>query len=213
MAGNLLTIQNQFYAQLPISFVPDDLDERYMKLLGDKRKLYASAIDYLNSTMLDITFPSASVETIQNPQNLHRKEIKYKVVKNAYDLFEKEITLTFNNVDSNLNYMMFLELWFKHYLNTDSPYDEPLIITMVDQNRRALYNIQYRDVMWTYIGENKLAFNDQAISQKTFQMKFTFNFMDIQFSESGGNSIDIISGNSYGGKLDPNYGRDLPDQN
>lgn len=197
---NLTTLNNQFHYNLPLDFVPAAYEERYMKMLGDKRKLYSSVLDYLNSTIQSISFPGVNFPTVSNPQNLKRKQIKWKTVGNIYDLFDSEITVTFLNVDSNLNYVIFMDILMNHYLNVDRPYDAAMVITVIDQNRNALYHLQYRDVIWTGISGNNFAFNDQTIQNKTFTMTFTYNFIDFEYVAD---KVDIISGNTYGSNLTP----------
>lgn len=198
---NLTSLQNQFHFNLPLDFIPDTYEERYMKLLGDKRKLYSSVLDYLNSTILSITFPGITFPIVSNPQHLHTKKINWKSVGNIYDLFEETVTVTFNNVDSNINYIIFMDILMNHYLNVNKPYDAALIITVIDQNRKALYHIQFRDVIWTGIGNNTFAFNDQTLQTKNFTMTFTYNFIDFELINNGNTNkpIDIITGNDYNG--------------
>lgn len=191
---NLGTLNNQFHFNLPLDFVPDGYEERYMKLLGDKRKLYSSVLDYLNSTIQSMSFPGIAFPTVSNPQILKRKQIKWKTVGNIYDLFDKTVTVTFLNVDSNLNYIIFMDILMNHYLNVEKPYDEALIITVIDQDRNALYHLQYRDVIWTGISDNNFAFNDQIVQSKTFTMTFEYNFIDFEYVAD---KIDIISKNGY----------------
>ena len=196
--GNITTLNNQFHFNLPIDFVPDIYEERYMKLLGNQRKLYKTVVDYLNSTIQDISFPGINFPTVSNPQVTKRKKIKWKTVGNIYDLFEDTITVTLLNVDGNVNYLIFLDILMKHYLNTDKSYDEPIMITVIDQNRNALYHIQFKDVIWTGLSSNKFAFNDQTIQNKNFTMTFEYNFIDFQYVAD---NVDIITDNTYGSQL------------
>ena len=201
--GNITTLSNQFDFALPYDFIPASMEERYMKLLGNQRKLYATVVDYLNSTIQDISFPAINFPVVSNPQILQRKIIKWKTVGNIYDLFEDTITVSLLNVDSNINYIIFLDVLMNHYHNVEKAYDEPLIITVIDQNRNALYHIQFRDVIWTGLSSNKFAFNDQTIQNKTFTMTFEYNFIDFEYIGGNNDNIDIITGNSYGSPLNP----------
>jgi len=191
---NISTQSNQFHFNLPLDFIPDGYEERYMELLGDKRKLYSTVLDYLNSTIVSITSPGVTFPTVSNPQILKRKQIKWKTVGNIYDLFDKTITVTFLNVDSNLNYIIFMDILINHYLNVENPFDESLIITIIDQNRNALYHLQYRGVIWTGISDNNFAFNDQTVQSKTFTMTFEYNFIDFELVSK---KTDIITKNRY----------------
>ncbi len=196
--SNLTTLNNQFVFNLPLDFLSDQIEDKHIKILKAKRKWYSTTLDYLNSNILSITFPSINFPVVSNPQNLQRKQILWKTVGNVYDLFSKDITVTFECVDSNWNYLIMLEALTNHYLNTQKAYDEALIITVVDENKHALYHIQFRDVIWTGLSDNTLGYNDVNLTSKTFTCTFTSNFMDIEFVAD---KSDIISGNNYNGNF------------
>lgn len=191
---NLNSINNQFHINLPPDFVPENIEERYYKFLKGKRKIYASVLDYLNSTAKTITFPELNFPTVSNEQNIKRKKIAWKTVGNVYDMYNKELTITFNDVDSKMNYFIMHDILTNHYLNTDNPYDQNIIVTVIDENRNALYHIQYRSVIFTGIGGNTFSFGEQIIENKTFDISFICNYIDIKWVL--GNE-DIISDNTY----------------
>lgn len=195
---NLITVNNQFHFSLPLDFIPESREERYMDLLKAKRKLAPSVIDYINSTIQTVSFPSINFPFVNNPQILKRKQIKWKTVGNIYDLFDDTITVTFLNVDSNINYIIMLDTLMNHYLNVEKPYDSSIVVTMLDQNRQALYHIQFRDVIWTGMSDNTFAFNDSAVQNKTFTATFTYNFIDFEYVAD---KVDIITDNTYGNNL------------
>lgn len=196
--NNLTTLNNQFYFNLPEDFIPEKYEERYLKLLGSKRKLHASVIDYLNSTIQSITYPAIKFPVVSNPQNIKRKQIKWKTVGNIYDLFDDTITITFLNVDSNINFIIINDILMKHYLNVDKPYDGSIMISILDENRFGMYHIQFRDVIWTGLSETTFGYNDQTIQNKTFTATFTYNFIDYEYIPD---KVDIITNNSYKNNL------------
>jgi hypothetical protein len=197
---NLTTLNNQFHFNLPLDFIPPLIEERYLKYLSGKRKLHRSVLDYINSTIQTVSMPGVKFPVVSNPQNLHRKKIKWKTVGNIYDHFDEEVTVTFLNVDSNLNHMIMMDSLVNHYLDTDKTYDEPIVVTVLDERRNALYHVQYRDVMWTGLDGNTFGFNDQSFQNKTFTATFQYNFIDIEYVLD---KTDIISNNTYGNLSTP----------
>lgn len=192
---NISTLSNSFHYNLPLDFIPSSFEERYMKMLKNQRKTYITALDYLNSSIIDITWPSLTIPTSKQIMK-YGKETYWKGAQNIYDLFDKTCTITFNNVDSNLNYIMIMECLINNYLNVQKPYDSNLVMTLIDQNRKALYFAQYRSVIFTGQDANKLAYNDQQISNKTFTINFTYNYFDIEFVAD---KIDIIVDENFNG--------------
>lgn len=191
---NLGTLNNQFHINLLVDFVPENLEERYLKFLKSKNKIYSSTKDYLDSTCKTITFPGISFNTVSNEQNIRRKNIKWKAVDNIYDLFDKDMTVTFHDVDSKMNYLIMQDILTNHYLNTNKAYDQNILVTVIDENRNALYQIQYRNVIWTGISSNTFSFGENIIASNTFDLNFTYNYIDIQWVLD---NTDIISENDY----------------
>lgn len=194
MSNNLLTINNQFEFNFPVDFVKPEIEQRYLSYIKSKRKLHSSIREFLNSTVLSISFPSLTFNTVSNEQILHRKKIKWKAVDNVYDLFSNSITVTFNDVDSHINYFILMDILTTKYLDTDKAYDENIMITIVDENRNALYHIQFRDVIWTNLSDITLGYNEQSMGAPSFTAEFTYNFIDIKWVDS---DTDIISENIY----------------
>lgn len=192
MANNLPTINNQFEFNFPIDFVPDEIEKKYKPYLKAKRKIHSTVRDYLNSTILDISFPSVTFNTVSNEQILHRKRVKWKAVDNIYDLAEKQVTLTISNVDSNINYFILLDILSDKYLDPNKPNDENINLTIVDENRNAIFQIQFRSVMWTSISNTSFGFNKQEMGSNTFTIEFTYNYYDIEWVND---HSDIIVGN------------------
>lgn len=191
---NLNTVNNQFYFSLPADFIPEKYEERYMKLLGNRRKVYSTVLDYLNSTIQKISYPAIKFPTVSNPQILKRKILKWKTVGNIFDLYDPTVTVTFLNVDGNMNFLIMQDILVNHYLNVEKPYDAPLLMTVLDQNRNAMYHIQYRSLIWTGISDNEFAYNDQVIQNKNFTMTFEYGYIDYEYVAD---KTDIITGNKY----------------
>lgn len=198
MANNLQTLNNQFEFNFPAGFVSENIEKRYLPYLKSKRKMHSTVQDFLSSTILDISFPSLNIETTSNDQVKHRKKINWKSVGNIYDYFDKEASITIQNVDSNINYFILLNVLSEKYLDVNSPYDENIIVTVVDENRNGLYNIQFRSVIWKKLSGTDFGFNKQTMGENTFTLSFFYNYMDVQWIEDG---RDIITGSIFD---DPN---------
>ena len=196
MSGfSLPTLNNQFCFDISDDFVHKDIEERYIKLLKEQRRPFKSVIDYINSTILDITFPSIAFPTAEQTTRLGQK-IVWKGDEPIYNLLDKKGTITFQSVDSNLNYLIIMDCLIRNYLDTSLVHDPSLVMVMVDQNRKALYFMQYSGVVFTGQEGNKFAYNDQQVSSKTFTIDFVYNFFSPEFVYD---KIDIIMNQGYTG--------------
>lgn len=173
-----------FIFNLPVDFVPPDLELDYMKMLRKNRIPAESVVSYLNSTIKEIAFPAISVEL---PMQNHKygKEITWKSSKNVYDTFTKELDITFKSVNSHLNYFLMLDMCVRHYLDVIKTYDSPLFIRILDKHKDAIFEIRFRSVNFKGLSENRLNYSDLAAEEKTFSMTFAYNYLDIDYLLTG----------------------------
>ncbi len=178
--SNLPSLNNQFVFNLPDDFIPEELEKDYLTLIKNFRSIYKSVIDYLNSTILSISFPGLTLKTVSNPQITKKKILKYKSVDNIHDLYDETVTITFLNVDSNLNYFIMQNIIAANYLNAQQTYDKPVMVTTVDKDRKGIFQIKYNDVMFLSVSDNSFANNDSSIQNKNFTVTFTYNLINTE---------------------------------
>lgn len=143
---------------------------------------YENVVDYLNSTIKEISVPGLS---INSPiQKIKRgKEINYKPATNVNDIMNRELDITFRSIDSDLNYWLMFDIFLKHYLNVtpEGRFVNPFTITALDIHRDAIYRINFKQIVLQTLSELRFSYSDQAFSEKTFTLTFRFNFIDIEF--------------------------------
>ena len=172
---------NQFFFNLPIDFVGEDIEEKYKLLLEKNFIQYDSVIDYINSTIKEIIIPSFQMES--SMQHIKRgKEIYWKDAKNVFDNFTRELDITFRAVDSYLNYFMLLDVIKEFNLNTDLQYIPYFQVHILDKDGDILYTILYKEILLKSISEVRLSYNLTDFSEKTFTVTFLYNFLDITYN-------------------------------
>jgi hypothetical protein len=171
---------NQFIFQFPSDFVSSELEQKY-NLLFDKNLIpYNSTIDYINSTIKEIVFPSLTFDISQ--QILKRgKRVAFKDAKNIFDSFTNEIDITFRSVDSHLNYFMLMELLIDFQLNVEEQYIPLFTLHILDKDGDMVYNIIFKEVLFKSLSETRLSYNATDFSEKTFSLTFQYNFIDINW--------------------------------
>ena len=162
---------NQFIFNLPTDFIPVRLEEKY-KLLFEKNLIpYDSVIDYINSTIKEITSPSLQFDTSE--QTLKRgKNIKWKDAKNVMDAFTHEIDMTFRAVDSYFNYNMLQEIIIDFQMDNSKPYIPFILVHMLDKDGDIMYTTQYDEVLVKSLSEVRYSYNITDFSEKTFTITF-----------------------------------------
>lgn len=190
---SLPTQSNQFLFSLPTDFISTKIEERWMPFLKKNRSVYTSVLDYLNSSIRGLTFPSVSIDS--SKQNRKRKEISWRPVTNFYDTFTREVDITFQSVDSNLNHLIMLDAVKDSYLDTEKNYVEPLTLAIVDVNRDVIANVYFRSVNIRSLSEVPYSFADIAIEDKTFTMQIVYNYLEVDFLLG---KVDIITDDEKG---------------
>jgi len=186
---NLSSLSSQFVFNLPPDFVTQKVKDKYKKMLRKNHIPYDDVLDYLNSTITEVVFPSMSYITPEQTM-YHGKQIQWKGAQNVYDTFVRELDITFDSVNSHLNYFILVDILTEEYLDTDKNYSPDLSITILDKHGDAIYDILFRSVNIKSLSETRLNFSDQVVDQKTFSMSFIYNYIDIKYNLDG---EDIIT--------------------
>lgn len=192
MSLHLPSQSSNFVFSLPTDFVGQNVIDLYKKRLKNYRSPYDNILDYLNSTVKDVLFPGMSIELPM--QHIKRgKEITWKSSQNVYDLFTKEIDVTFQSVNSHFNYFVILDFITNGYLDTTNTYQSPLMLRILDENKDGLFDVRFRSVNFKGLSELRLNYSELKADEKTFTMTFAYNFLDLIFLEEGKDVIQDIN--------------------
>jgi len=195
-----ISAQNsQFIFNFPEDFIEQYLVDQFDKLMEKNFISYDSVTDYINSTIKEIVFPASSFEV--KTQTLKRgKQFSYKDSKSVFDNFTNELDITFRSVDSYLNYFIMLQILIEFYLNTDKHHIPVFNLQILDKDGNLIYTIYFEQILLKTIGEVRLGYNSQDITEKTFSITFRYNFIDIRWeldddTKTSTSIFDIPAGN------------------
>ena len=103
---------------------------------------YDTVLDYVNSTLKEVTIPSMTYENQQ--QTLRRgKKVNWKDSKSVFDTFPGEIDITFRAVDSYLNYFILVQIMTEFYLNNHKHAIELFTLDIIDKDGDLIYTILF----------------------------------------------------------------------
>ena len=172
---------SQFIFNMPQNFLKPEILQTYTPILEKNWVQYENVIDYINSTIKSVNFPGISFD-MPKQITVRGKERYFKPSKNIQDITTThELTVTFRSVDSNLNYMLLLDILSKHYLDTDNAFIDPFTITSVDMHRDAIYIIRFYEIIFKAQSDNTFNYSQQKVTAQEFTITFHFNFYDIEF--------------------------------
>jgi len=171
---------NQFIFNFPVDFIEPYLYEQFEKLMDKNFIPYESVVDYINSTIKEVVFPSASFENKE--QVLRRgKVVGWKDSKSVFDTFTNELDITFRAVDSYLNYFVLLQVLIEFYLNNKKEQIPMFHLEILDKDGSLIYTIMFEEVLLKSIGELRLGYQMYDIGEKLFTITFRYNFIDIRW--------------------------------
>lgn len=185
---------NQFKFNFPTDFISEEVNQKLQQFMDKNFIPYDKPIDYLNSTIKEVVFPSIQIDgSIQTHK--YSKEIEYKPTQNIHDLNTKELDITFRSIDSHANYFMLRQILTEYYNNTRKYYMPWLTLDILDKDGDVVYVVKFRSVLWKSQSEIRLAYNVQDISEQTFSLTYRFLYLDIDWMLS--DTEEIIGENIY----------------
>jgi len=169
---------NQFLFNFPVDFMSKDVEERLKKYMEKNWIPYTSPMEYVNSSIKEIVFPSISYE---GSEQIHKfgKKIEYKPAGNIHDTYTNSLDITLRSVDSHSNYFMLQQIFAEYYNNTRKYYLPWLNLIMLDKDGDFLYSVNFRSVLLKSLSEVRLMYQSQDVSEQTFSITFKYNFIDI----------------------------------
>ena len=185
---------------LPKTFLPQEVEEKYTAMLNKDVVPMNTAIDYLNESIQAITIPGISDLTVQQQQhgsngiqtmdvgNKKRinvetsHEINYLTTTNPLESIEKEFKVTFRTNQGLLNYFMLYETAF-HYSCKEFAWEcEPVMdVEFMNEDGTVISSLKFIDVFMN--GMDGLEFNYTKIDREsnTFDVTFKFNNIDYEY--------------------------------
>lgn len=202
--------QDGFRLLLPDEFIVNEINDKYTRIIKEKKGYLYRPIDFLNETIQGIQvlgFQDGVIEQIQPSHNgkpmidadrikqnnfMHTgSEYVYRSEKNPLALIDKTLNITFRHTLGFLNYFLIFEnFWYQYSRDFQFKYPRnPKNSNLVEQFAIDLFDnigqIYSRIILYNPIinGIDMLDLNyTQPIAQsQTFQVTFKYSNIDYQF--------------------------------
>ena len=188
-----------FKFQLPKDFLPQELDEKYAKLLAKNASVIVSPIDYLNESIQGVTFPGISELLTEQGQigfNSNRDvdgkqgtEPDYKHVYlssiNPLAAISREFKVTFRQNQGLYNYWMMYETIFHKILKDKrKSYDEVFTLFIMNETGEACARVDMYDNYISAIDGIEFNYNKVDRQTDTFDVLFKFNNIDFNLIDN-----------------------------
>ena len=174
---------NQFRFNFPSDFLSQETHDRLKRFMDKNWIPYDDPIDFLNSTIKEIVYPSISYE---GSEQTHRfgKKIEYKPSGSIYDTYNNTLDITLRSVDSNANYFMFQQIFAEYYNNTRKYFLPWIDLEILDKDGDVLYSVVFRAPLLKSLSEVRLMYQSMDVTEQTFTMTFAYNFIDVYWELS-----------------------------
>lgn len=191
-----------FKFELPKTFLPKEVTEKYQKLLA-ATGVVSKPIDYLNESIQGINIPGISDLTIDQTQHSKNsisglgkinvepsRSNTYKSPANPLDKINKEITITFRYNQGFYNYFMLYEtIFWKFCKPTNYPNEDVLYIDLLDEDGRVNSRVKYMDCIIDSIDGLDFTYSKIERDAGTFNVTFKFNNIDFVYLDKDGKEI------------------------
>lgn len=183
---------------LPKTFIPEEVEKKYTKLLNSDAYTIKSAIEYLNESIQSITMPGISDLTIVQEQhganninvikNLNgrlnvepKHEITYLSSGNPLEKIDKEFKVTFRTNQGLYNYFMLYETAF-YYACREFRWEPESVmyIEILNEDGVVVSKVKFMDVYIDGIEGLEFSYNKIERESGTFDVTFKFNNIDFE---------------------------------
>ena len=188
-----------FRFNFPKDFLPKEVEEKYANMLNQDKNIIVTPIDYLNESIQGISLPGiADLTTEQSQHSQHpegaartehfntvepeRRNNTYSVA-NPLSQISMEFTVTFRQNQGLYNYWMLYEtIFYKILKQYDKKYlDDLFYIDVLSETGIPLYRIKIIQPYIDSLDGVSFSYNKIERSDETFDLKFKFNNIDIDF--------------------------------
>jgi hypothetical protein len=181
---------NQFIFNFPQNFITDALEKQFQVLMNKNFIPYLTVMDYINSTIKDIVFPSISFDSVEQRQ-IYGKKFNWREAGNVMDKYQGELDISFRSVDSHLNYFMIEQCLINFYLQKENFLDI-LSIQVLDKYGDVIYTILLKDVIFKSLSELRMSYNASIVEEQLFTVQIQYNYIYPLWSLTGTSEGKLI---------------------
>ena len=170
---------NNFIVTIPQNFIYPDIQKRYGTYLKRLPLPYDSVTDYLNASVQAVTFPSLSMELVE--QTLYEDQISAKGGLQPARYLSREFTMTFKTYEGYINYWMMYDLiWAYWNLDKKSKYLPDITLTFLDHYGYEFLTVVLKQIIIYGISEIELNYSTNTAEFKNFTCNFKYNYIDFK---------------------------------
>ena len=172
--------ENSFQFNLPRKFIPDAIAKKYKPYLNRiPGNLIEEPIDFVNYTLQSINLPGMGFDAVEQDRKYGRK-LQYRSSMPTQELFEKELTITFQLVDGYINYFILMETLAYYYkFENKKPFTDDLNIRLLDAEGNALVTSRLMRPLIKSLSDLQFSFASNVAEFTTFDLTLGYNRFEV----------------------------------
>ena len=175
---------NLFQFGFTRKFIPKEISDKYKPYLNRlPGNLIEEPLDFINYTIQGLNLPGVGFDPVQQAQYPGR-QILFRTSLPTMELFQKEMTISFQLVDGYINYWILLETLLYYYnFSTEEPYIDDQNINILDAEGNLLVTVSIQKPIIKNISDLSVNFATNVAEFKTFDLTLVYNQLDIRLFE------------------------------
>lgn len=200
---NLKGRQDKWRLLLPEDLIPNEIKEKYAKVLKRQHSFIYKPIDLLNESIQKIQVLGFTGGTMEQPQSMHGEplrtpsrtaennmmhstnQIPYRSPFGPVSLVDKTLNVVFRHQAGFLNYFLLFESFFYQYSRDTKSDALPSVfpIDIYNEDGEVYCRIMLYDPLIDSMDMLDLDFTQTVAQSQTFQVVFKYSNIDFQFIE------------------------------
>ena len=196
--------QDRFRLLVPDDTIPDEIKEKYTKILIDKKNIITSPIDFVNETIQRCQVLGFNGATLPQPQPRHGVPIRdpnrvvennflgravdyqYRSVDNPAQIIDRTLNVEFRHTAGFLNYFIMFESFFYVYSRDtkSNKMPSPLSVDIMNEFGEIYSRIVLYDPIIEGMDMLDLDFTNPVASSQSFRVTYKYSNIDFQFIET-----------------------------
>lgn len=199
-----------FRLLLPDEFIPDEIQEKYTKILSDSHSFITKPIEFLNETIQKVEVLGFSSGTVAQQQTVHgnpirmpgrveenwiqggASDVNYRSVASPAALIDHTLNIDFRHTLGYVNYFLLLESFYYQYSrdteNLDKNLDYAFNVDLLNENGSIYSRIVLDKPVIDGMDMLQFDYTQPLAQSATFRCIFKYSNFDYQFIQTDGNN-------------------------
>ena len=176
--------QSRFYVNLSRNWLFPEVEKKYEPFLKRGASPWKSVVDYINSCITAVTFPSFETNSVQ--QQVKNEKRSFRGGTPWYELgASRSMTMTFRTTESYLSWFIMNDQirYYVDYSNVDKKHLDPINLILMDNFGQVTNSFLFNGIVFEKMSSIELSYSGDNPESKTFTCDF--KYLSVHINEPG----------------------------